>query len=337
MNNLINSILKNTTYLMFTLMFLTSCNFNKKSKPLLANNEMKTDKNIQTEYVLKNKFLTLVVKAKGAEMTSLRTENREYVWQADPEFWPRHAPILFPIVGRLVDHEYTYNGKTYAMKQHGFARDNDFKMIDRTENSITFEQVATEKSKEIYPFDFVLQVKYTLSEKSLITKYVVKNPLENEDLYFSIGAHPAFNCPFEEGQARNEYELIFDKALAPESEDKTKGLRINKTNKVFEEKGKITLHDSIFNNDALIFNPNPFSKVTFVHKLTQKKYLSISFKNYPYLGIWSPNETSPFVCIEPWHGITDSEDHNKELKEKEGIIKLMPNNTFNCEFIVEVL
>ncbi|MBJ2175404.1 aldose 1-epimerase family protein [Aureibaculum sp. A20] len=289
------------------------------------------------KYVLKNNYLTLTVKKNGAEMVSLKKDNTEYVWQANTQFWARHAPILFPIVGRLIDNEYLYKGQHYSMNQHGFARDSDFEVIDKTDNSICLELSSTEKLKKIYPFNFKLQVAYTLEDRSLRTEYTIINPSKNDDLYFSIGAHPAFNCPFEKGHSRNEYQLIFDKQLAPESDVIEDGLRCTKTSKVFEEKGLLTIHNSLFDNDAIIFNPNPFSKVTFVHKPSQKAYMSVSFTNYPYLGIWSSNQDAPFVCIEPWHGITDHKDHNKELPQKEGVIKLVANEKFSCEFTVEVL
>jgi len=125
--------------------------------------------------------------------------------------------------------------------------------------------------------------------------------------------------------------------LSPKSLDRNDGLIVNSTSSVFKQDGIIALPDFIFDNDALIFNSNPFSKITIVHKPTQKKYLSVAFKNYPFLGIWSKNSTSPYICIEPWHGITDYENHNKELTEKEGIIKLTPKETFSCNFTIEIL
>ena len=288
-------------------------------------------------HVLRNNEVEIVVNNKGAELTSLKTSDREYIWQANPEFWSRHAPILFPIVGRLIDHEFIYDKKVYSMNQHGFARDSDFNLVDKTENSIVFELVDNKKTKENFPFEFSLQVKYTLLQKSLITEYTVKNPSLNEDLYFSIGAHPAFNCPFEAEHHRNEYQLVFDKELAPEAENIIEGLLVETATNVFGESGKLTIHDAIFDKDALIFKPNPFSKVTFVHEPTQKAYFSVSFKNYPYLGIWSSHQEAPFVCIEPWHGITDVKNHNKLLNEKEGIINLPPQNSFSCSYTMEVL
>ncbi|WPR71949.1 aldose 1-epimerase family protein [Flavobacterium sp. NG2] len=309
------------------------CSKANNSKIHIDLKTLKTD----SIYTIKNDFISFSVNSKGAEMTSCKTADLEYVWQANPEFWPRQSPILFPIVGRLVDHEYVYKGKTYPMMQHGFARDNEFKLIEKTANSITLEQRATADSKKIFPFDFILQVKYSLSGKIVSTTYTVKNPSDTEELYFSIGAHPAFNCPFERDQKREEYELVFDKQIKPEYYSNVDGLYEGDSFSVFDKKGIMPLPKTIFDRGSLTFNPNPFSKVTFVHKPTQKKYLSLTFKNFPYLGIWSINDSSPFVCIEPWHGIADLKTHNKDFTQKKGIEKLAPNKSFSCSFLIEVL
>jgi galactose mutarotase-like enzyme len=316
---------------------MMSCNIRKEKEETIVENLDKKEKSLITAvmHTIKNEQLTVTLQTKGAELVGLKTDALEFIWQADPNIWPRHAPLLFPIVGRLVDHEYVYNDKTYSMKQHGFARNNDFKVIAKTENSILFEQIATNKSKEIYPFDFILNVKYTLLGTKLVTEYIVKNPSNDKDLYFSIGAHPAFSCPFEEGQKRSDYQLVFDKKLAPKGQVNTKGLFEGDLLSVFSEKGIITISDTLFDNDSFAFNPNPFSKVTFVHKPTQKKYLSVSFKNFPYLGIWSKRNVAPFVCIEPWHGIADKKSHNKDYKQKEGVKKLAPQDVFSCSFTIE--
>ena len=288
------------------------------------------------KHILNNDFLKVIVNEKGAELSSLSTSEREYIWQANPDFWARHAPILFPVVGRLIDHEYFYKNKAYTMHQHGFARDSNFKVIESKTTHMVLELNANDKTKKLFPFDFKLQVTYTLVQSSVRVEYRILNPSEHEDLYFSIGAHPAFNCPFESEHHRNEYQLVFDRALEPESETIVEGFRVSETTKVFEHKGKLMVNDSIFDNDALIFNPNPFSKVSFIHEPSQKEYLSVVFKNFPYLGIWSSGKEAPFLCIEPWHGITDHKKHTKELSQKEGIIRLLPGKTFSCEFTIEV-
>ncbi|GGK10820.1 LACX protein [Yeosuana aromativorans] len=285
-------------------------------------------------YTITNGILTVSILTKGAELSSLKTKTMEYLWQANPEYWPRHAPILFPIVGPLKDGEYIYKNKKYPMAQHGFARDYDFKVIEKHKNSIVLEQRANDETKKIYPFNYILQVHYTLENKQLKVEYVVKNP-SSDVMCFSIGAHPAFNCPFEAGQKRSDYQLVFDKKLSPKAKKKEGPFFVEKYMQVFDEPGILELPDGRFDDHVICFDPNPFSKVTFVHKPTGKKYLSVTFKNCPYLGIWSAGD-SPFVCIEPWHGIADNVNHDKDFTKKEGIIKLEPKKTFTFRFTVEV-
>ena len=308
-----------------------------KQKVALNTNESIRDE-IKT-HTIGNESLIVSIKTKGAELTSIKADTTEYLWQGNPEYWNRQSPILFPIVGPLKDHEYTFNGNSYKMMQHGFARDYDFNVIKKTNNSITFEQTASKESKAIYPFDFVLQIQYTIHDKSLDVKYIVKNPSTKDDLYFTIGAHPAFNCPFQEDQQRSDYQLVFDTNDMPKTQDKEDGFYIDKWTQVFKEPGILDLPDTIFDDGSLTFNPNPFSKVTFVHKPTQKKYLSVEFKEFPYLGIWSSKSKSPspFICIEPWYGIADNANHNKDYKQKKGIIKLAPNRIFKTSYTIEIL
>ncbi|WP_395360411.1 aldose 1-epimerase family protein [Gaetbulibacter aestuarii] len=289
----------------------------------------------QTSYTISNEKLTATILAKGAELASLKSDSLEYIWQADPNYWNRHAPILFPIVGPLKDKEYILNGKTYSMPQHGFARDYDFKVIKKSPNAITFEQQANTETKKMYPFDYVLQIKYTLKGNTLQVNYTVKNP-NSDTMYFSLGAHPAFNCPFEPGQNRHDYDLVFDKKIKTKTKNKNDGLYIDDYSEVMNAPGEINISDTLFDEGSLTFNPNPFSTATFVYKPTNKKYLKVTFRNYPYLGIWSAGN-SPFVCVEPWHGISDNYDHNKKLEQKEGIIPLKASRVFQCNFSIQIL
>lgn len=319
-------------YLVFILVFLCGCN-NKTSK---------ITENLNSEmHSISNDTLTVSVKTKGAELTSIRHNEKEYLWQGNPEFWKHQSPVLFPIVGRLVDHEYIYQDKTYPMNFHGFAWKNNFKLIEKSSNSLTFELTSSDELKEIYPFDFILHIKYTLKGKSLNVEYEVKNLSKKEGLYFSIGAHPAFNCPIEADHKREDYQLVFDTDAMPKSQDKKSGLFINKYTQYFEEPGILKLQDTTFNNGALVFNPNPFNKATLIHEPSQTKYLSMTFKNFPYLGIWSAKNNNekiaPLVCIEPWYGVADFENHDKHIIKKTGINNLEPNDVFNCSFTIEIL
>lgn len=313
-----------------------SCNFSKEQKI----SELKTDQNSKS-YTISNDTLEVSIKSKGAELSSIKSDSMEYLWQGDSTYWKHQAPILFPIIGRLVDHEFIYQGKTYPMNFHGFAWKNNFRVIAKSSSSITFELTSSEKIKEIYPFDFILLVKYTLKDRALNVEYKVENPSKSNELYFSLGSHPAFNCPMEKNQNRSDYQLVFDVDAMPKSHDKESGLFIDQYTQYFKNPGILQLQDSTFNKGALVFNPNPFSKATLIHEPSQKEYFSLIFKNYPYLGIWSAknedNKIAPFVCIEPWYGLADKASHNKDYARKEGIMKLTPNEIFNCSITIEIL
>ncbi len=285
---------------------------------------------------ISNKYLTLSVKAMGAEMVQLQKDKVEYLWQADANYWGRHAPILFPIVGRLLDDEYIYKGQRYAMGQHGFARDQPFKLVEKAKDSLTFELVSNEELYKIYPFDFVLQLKYSLVDSSVHVTYLVKNPSAQDDLLFSIGAHPAFNCPVENGHRRDKYQLQFDLETAPVAYLAENAYYTGETMEVMSKEGVLKISDSLFDRGSLTFRPNSFGKASLVHRPSGKKYLSMSFENYPYLAIWSKDRSSPFICIEPWHGVADSVSHNKELSQKAGIIRLAPEQVFTCAYQIDI-
>ena len=284
---------------------------------------------------IQNNYLTVEISKLGAELTSIRSATMEYLWQADPNVWPKHSPLLFPIVGALNDKMYTYERSTYSMQRHGFASDVTFEVVERSTDYITLEYTATAETKTNYPFDFKLQVLYRLHKNKVLVRYTVKNTMDTEPLPFSIGAHPAFKVPFKPGQERNDYALVFHRDLSPKTKLKKNGRYVNEYRTIFKRPGILSLSDSLFNDGALAFEHNPFTKVSFVHIPTNKIYLSIKFRKFPYLGIWSVNDTANFVCIEPWHGIGDNAGHNGDLKQKEGIITLEPGKTFRCQFTVE--
>ncbi|WP_010134059.1 aldose 1-epimerase family protein [Ochrovirga pacifica] len=287
-------------------------------------------------YTLENEFLKATFKTLGAELISLKSKKGiEYIWNGDAKHWGRHTPVLFPIVGGLKDNTYYVNQQAYKMKQHGFARNSEFTVVKETENTLVFELASSKATLQYYPFDFTLQITYTLSNQGIKTHYSVKNPSDCK-LLFSIGAHPAYACPFEAEQNREDYILIFDNDATPVSQQLTANGRSTKNFGVFKQGGILDLPNTIFDKDALIFNPNPFSEVSFVHQPTGKTYMSVTFKNFPYLGIWSANQEAPFICIEPWHGIADAEDHNQQLEDKEGILTLAPKEEFMCEYFVTI-
>jgi len=291
---------------------------------------------MNTTLTLKNKTLKATFKTKGAELIGLTNGKVEYIWKGDPVFWGKHSPVLFPIVGELKNNSFFYQNNQYHLCKHGFARDMEFTVLKHNKETIVFDLKQDTKTRVNYPFDFSFQIIYLLNNNTLTVSYKVHNPSE-KDLYFSVGAHPAFSCPFENHQKREEYQLVFDTLDTPKSNSIQNGLRNGNQFNIFQEKGKLNISKNLFDNDALVFSPNPFSEITFLHTPTNKRYLKVRFPNFPYLGIWSKNKDAPFICIEPWYGINDTIDHNQKLERKEGILKLASLKTFHSEYTIQTL
>lgn len=289
-------------------------------------------------YSLINDKLKVNIKHKGAELcniTSLKS-NTEFLWQADPNVWGSHAPNLFPIIGAMKDDTYYFDDKKYNMPKHGFVRHNDnFKVVLQSETKITFKLKSNPSLKAIYPFDFEFVLTYELVGNVLHVNHTVNNT-DTQPIYFSLGGHPAFNCPLDENESYTDYILKFEAKEISEScllNMKT-GLITDTTKPVFVNCNTIALKPDLFNEDALIFKDLTSRKVILKHK-TKGDVLSVAFKDFPYLGIWAkPN--APYVCIEPWIGIADLESTNQQLIEKEGIINLAENSSFNATYSIEI-
>ncbi|KAA3436345.1 aldose 1-epimerase family protein [Rufibacter hautae] len=287
---------------------------------------------------LENEYVRVGVKSAGAELCSLvkKDGNREYIWQADASFWNRHAPVLFPIVGRLPQDQYLHQGKTYKLPQHGFARDQEFELVEEGQDRLVYELKASEESRQVYPFDFVLRIGYTLQDQTLEVTWQVHQAGEGEML-FSIGAHPAFNVPMQEGDAFEDYYLEFSQ---PELlsryllEDGT-GLQNGQTEPVLDNMAVLPLRYEHYEKDALVFKAFKSERVT-LKTDRHPHFVQMQFANFPYLGIWTKRVGAPFLCIEPWYGIAGSVGDPIELSEKEGMQSLGTNETFEATYTISV-
>ena len=144
---------------------------------------------------LKNTALTLNISLHGAELTSIRDSfGREFLWQADPAFWKRHSPVLFPIVGSLWDKHFRVNGREYEMGQHGFARDMDFRLVSEREDEMWFELKSSPETLAKYPYKFTLRIGYRLEANKIHVMWEVSGD-DSQTMWFQIGAHPAFYLP----------------------------------------------------------------------------------------------------------------------------------------------
>lgn len=279
---------------------------------------------------ISNSNVTAQIKHKGAELCSLKNkENKEFIWSGNPDYWGKHSPILFPIVGTLKNNSYSYNANEYNMTRHGFARDMVFDVVLESKNSVVFSLVDTDETRKMYPFKFELQIIYTLEENSLFVEYNVINKNESP-IPFSIGAHPAFSL---DGNFEN-FSLEFEKEENLEYYLLEHDLISNKKKALELNNKKIDLNYPLFENDALIFKSLQSNSVTLLKNSTP--FLKVNFENFPSLGLWTKKDAA-FLCIEPWIGYSDTEKNFGNLFEKEGIHILNENETFDVNYSIEIL
>lgn len=289
------------------------------------------------EHLLENEQLRVKVKEEGAELCSLQHKKNglEYLWQADPAVWARHAPVLFPIVGRLKDNRYQYEGKTYTMGQHGFARDHQWELEASRPGQLVFLLKETAKSLQHYPFSFELRTIYSLEGDTLSVAYEVKNINEGE-MPFSIGAHPGFRCPLQEGEAYEDYYLRFEKEESLNRQLLTDGLRNGKTSPVPLQNGReLPLDTSLFKSDAIVLEGVASSWLE-LRSRNHAHGLRFTMEGFPYLGIWTKPGNHEFICLEPWHGVADKLEAENiaatDIRQKEGIRILPGGEKFRCRF-----
>ena len=284
--------------------------------------------------VLKNEDLIVKILNKGAEISSIRSkkDGTEYIWQADGKFWSRHAPILFPIVGKLKDDQYQLEGKTYPMSQHGFARDREFLVANHSSDSLAMTLSEDEESLKVYPFKFELTIEYKLIGNCLIVRYLVKNGDEEKSMYFAIGAHPGFNLPLDQQTTFTDYYLEFSPKQPRKFIPVTEEVLLQTDKAVELADSSYPINRELFSQGVLIWETAGNTRIELKSDKTEKAVV-FDYSNMPYLGIWSPYpQEAPFVCIEPWCGIADTFDTNGNYAEKLGINKLAPQEQFQSSY-----
>lgn len=279
-----------------------------------------------------NEFLTAQFSEIGGELKSLKdTSGREYIWNGDPAFWTGSAPVLFPICSGLKNKEYTYEGKTYTLPQHGFARRTEFAVENVGDNSITFLLSSDNYKNENYPFEYELRITYTLIGKKVEVEYKVQNRTDG-DMYFSIGSHEAYYCP----ELITDYEVEFDKTETLSNCLFEEGLISDKVDFIAKDCDTFPLNYSYFENGGcLVFRDIKSRSVVLKNKSGDRK-IKVDFDGFDYLLFWTvPN--APYFCIEPWCGITDTIDTTQNIVEKEGIIHLEKDGDFYRKHSFEIL
>ena len=287
---------------------------------------------------LSNQYLTIRVADHGAELSGIvaNATGKEYLWQADPAFWKRHSPVLFPIVGSVWEGKYRQDGATYSLSQHGFARDRDFTLVHESENELRFALESDERTREVYPFDFRLEIGYRLEGNRIEVIWRVVNT-GDRTVYFQIGAHPAFYYPNYDLATEERGYFAFDvksglvyRALAE------KGCVGDEIRPVpLDAEGLLPLNVHTFDIDTFILENSQVRRVDLLD-VEKRPYLSLSF-TAPLVGLWSPpTKNAPFVCIEPWYGRCDRVNYSGEYKDRDWVNRLEPGEVFDASYTIEI-
>ncbi len=283
-------------------------------------------------YTLRSGRLSATIKAHGAELCSLEDGITEFVWQAGPE-WRRHAPLLFPIVGRLANDELRHRGKTYRMTQHGFARDSRFAWAERGERSCTLVLEDSEATRALYPFAFRLSAAYAIDDAGLDLTLTIANT-GKETLPASIGGHPAFNWPLQPGLAKESYALTFASAESSPIRRLDGGLLRPATEPSPVKGAVLALSEALFTYDAVIFDRMESNAVRYA--ASTGPWLKMSWRGFRELGVWSKPSGAPFLCIEPWRGHASPAGFDGEFGDKPGLMHIAAGAEERLSYRIEV-
>lgn len=282
-------------------------------------------------YTIKNDRLEISADTFGAELHSVRFDGKEYLWQCG-DAWKRWAPILFPFICSPKDRAYTAKGKAYKMKgNHGFARDMEFAFKGQSESSLSFVLTENEESLAQYPYKFSLEVRYTISGSCLRVENFVTNT-GGEDMYFYLGAHPAFNCPLNDGDSFDDYYVEFD-------EDEHITQKIGGEEVVLVDSGRtLDMTRALFDNDSIPLE-FPNSKAISLRSKKGGSYVRLEYPVSDCITVWSPtgDDRAAFVCLEPWTSVpTFYDDEFEAIEDKPHALKLAVGETYRYYYDIKL-
>lgn len=287
---------------------------------------------------LTDNILTVEVSDHGAELQSIRKGSVEYLWQGDPAYWGRRSPVLFPIVGSVWEKKYRVDGKEYELGQHGFARDMDFALVSESETEVRYRLESTEDTLKKYPYPFVLEIAYRLHDNKLDVIWEVSNPADKE-MFFQIGAHPAFIYPDYAPELKERGYFVFDKTAGLECvRIAEKGCVDAVTRYPLEipSDGRLPIDRETFDEiDTIMLEDSQVHEVA-LQRVDGTPWLRVIF-DAPVVGIWSPpGKVAPFICIEPWYGRCDRAGYEGEYKDKDWMNRLAPGEKFSSVYTIEI-
>ncbi|NLA77680.1 MAG: aldose 1-epimerase family protein [Clostridiales bacterium] len=279
-------------------------------------------------YTAENELFTLAVKQAGAELTSFKSKKtgKEYIWCGDESIWYGQAPVLFPVIGKLLDDKYRLNGTEYEMPKHGLARKRPFELVSKKGNQLVFVQREDDETLKKYPYKYELYITFTIDGSTLRVNHRVVNTNEST-MHFSIGAHPGFNC-----KIGDKLEFDVAQTLRTERID-AESIIIDETFPLLDNENAITVTEDIFKTDALILSGMKGENISLVNS-EGKRYITFNYGSAPFLGIWA-KPGAPYVCIEPWYGVNDSYDRKGDISQKRGINSLPAGESFEFSWSAE--
>jgi galactose mutarotase-like enzyme len=290
----------------------------------------------QSDWItIRSTDLSASINPQGAQLSMLRdAAERELLWQGDPAVWAGRAPILFPIVGMLVDGQYRSGGRRFTLGRHGFARQRRFEVTEAGPASVTFRLTADEQTLAVYPFRFELDVNFTVEEATLSVTCWIRNRGDCE-MPASLGFHPGFAWPLPFGESRAAHFIEFEcEEPAPIRRLDGNGLLTSQALDTPVQNRRLVLRDELFAADALIFDRILSRSVTYGSEIGPR--IAVSFPGMPYLGLWT-RPGANFICIEPWQGVTDPVGFNGELNDKPGMLNVPPGRAATVGIAVTLL
>jgi galactose mutarotase-like enzyme len=288
-------------------------------------------------YTISNEYVCLTVSDLGAEIQSIIKDGKEYLWNGDEKYWPERSPLLFPYVGRFTDGKYLLKGTEYEMGIHGFARHLPYSLVEKSENTLVFELCDNEDTLKAYPYHFILQVCYELTEDTISITYNVRN-LSDERMYFGIGGHPGFALPFDEGLDFSDYYLEFEGKSFPTRVGHTETCFLSGQDESFplKEDKYLPLVHTMFDDDAIVLK-NMADKVTLKSDKGNRQVI-VSYPDLPYLGLWhAPKTEAPYICIEPWTSLPSRQDVVEEFTCKYDLIRVDADEEYTNAWSIRIV
>ncbi len=288
-------------------------------------------------YTLKNEALTVLVSSLGGELQSISSKDGlEYLWQGDPKSWNRHAPNLFPYIGRLTNGQYTYHGQVYQLNQHGFLRNTELSFVSQTDTQLVLSFADTQETKENYPFSFQFTLTYTLNGSSLTATYKIENKSE-ETMYFGLGGHPGFNVPLDNSLSFEDYSLAFDKGVTPKQTLLSENYFISEeiVSYPLDNNCRIPLSHDLFDHDAIILSEA--GPTVSIQSDRSDHSIVFDFSDFTYVGLWqTPKSNATFLCIEPWSSLPSKDGVLTDLETQENLIALPAGEICQKEWSVHL-